>query len=374
MARRAIGPRHGYGMSTATIAERVRVAAESGTPLRIRGAGGWLDAGRPVAAQDSLSTADERGIVEYVPGDLTMTARAGSSLEDLDRAARTHGQWLPLAPWGTNDATLGATIATATAGPYSAAFGLPRDVVLGLEFVTGSGDVVRSGGRVVKNVAGFDLTRLLTGSWGTLGVITEATVRLRSLPQLSRVITIRTDDTTTTLADVTAAIRKLPFAPFACELLNAALARQLGLAASSTLLLELGGNAAAVAAQLDLVRGLGASDDAPDGAIDKLRIADRDMKSAWRISGKPTQFAALWTEAKSLPDALAHGSPMRGVIRVLAPTIAPAASAGRVIVEKLPADAWARWHQPDVDRLAKDVRAKFDPARVLNPGILGAAA
>jgi glycolate oxidase FAD binding subunit len=361
-------------MSTASIAERVRAAAESRAPLRIRGAGTWLDAGRPVAARDFLSTADELGIVEYVPGDLTMTARAGSSLDDLDRAARKNGQWLPLAPWGTKEATLGATIATATAGPYAAAFGLPRDVVLGLEFVTGTGDVVRSGGRVVKNVAGFDLTRLLTGSWGTLGVITEATVRLRALPQLSRVIAIRVDDTTATLADATAAIRKLPFAPFACELLNAALARHVGFAASPTLLMELGGNTAAVAAQLDLVRALGAIDDAPDGVLDKLRAADRDVQSTWRVSGKPTQFATLWTEANALPDALVHGSPMRGVIRVLSRSFAPIANSGRVVVEKLAANAWPSLQAPGVDRLAEDVRAKFDPARVLNPGILGAAA
>ena len=103
------------------------------------------------------------------------------------RASRSvtsaEGQWLALDPFGARTGTLGATIATGSSGPLAHAFGTPRDNVLGLEVVTGTGDIVRAGGRVVKNVAGFDLTRLFTGAWGTLAVITEATVRLRARPE-----------------------------------------------------------------------------------------------------------------------------------------------------------------------------------------------
>src|SRR5262245_57193977 len=85
------------------IAERLREARASGRRQRIVGAGTWLDAGRPVDAQETLSVADHRGIVEYVPGDLTLTARAGTRLSEITAATAANGQWLPLDPWGGDD-------------------------------------------------------------------------------------------------------------------------------------------------------------------------------------------------------------------------------------------------------------------------------
>jgi FAD/FMN-containing dehydrogenase len=158
------------------------IAGDS-SPLRISGRGLWLSAGGPVTAAASVSLADDDAIVAYTPGDLSITAQAGASLSQIDAVAREHNQWLPLDPFGARTGTIGATIATASYGPLAQMFGTPRDQVLGVEFVTGSGDIVRGGGRVTKNVAGFDLTRLLCGSWGTLGIITEVTMRLRGLPE-----------------------------------------------------------------------------------------------------------------------------------------------------------------------------------------------
>lgn len=362
-------------MSTAGLVDAVRSARARRAPVRVRGAGTWLDAGRPVDAELTLSLADDRGIVEYVPGDLTLTARAGTPLSELVRATEENGQWLPLAPWGAPHATLGATISTATAGPFAAAFGVPRDAVLGMEFVTGTGDVVRSGGRVVKNVAGFDLTRLLTGSWGTLGVIAEATVRLRSLPQVARTLTIAVDAAPASLASACATIRALPFAPFACELLNAGMARHLGIGDDPTLLVMLGGNSAAVAAAVDALRPLGSMDDAESGVLDALRAADAGAAATWRMSSRPSRFPQTWAAAQS-PDVLVHGNPVRGVARVVSPSagsipIAFAASGGSVVVERLPRDAWVRVPPPPADPLARAVRSKFDPDGILNPGILG---
>ncbi len=170
---------HSAPRDTADLRELIRQATESGTALRLAGAGRWLDAGRPVVAARRVDLRALSGIVEYVPGDLTMTARAGSSLTELQEAARAEGA-----------GTLGATLATGTAGPLSTAVGLPRDVVLGIHVVTGTGDLVRAGGRVVKNVAGFDLVRLMVGAWGTLGAITETTVRLRALPERDETLAI----------------------------------------------------------------------------------------------------------------------------------------------------------------------------------------
>ena len=175
-------------MSTAAVVAAIKESEKGRTPIRISGGSTWLDAGRPVRANKTLSLAGDTGVVSYVPGDLTLTVRAGTPLSEIDRVTREHDQWLPLDPYGSPDGTIGATIATASAGPLASSFGLPRDLLLGLEFVNGRGDVVRGGGKVVKNVAGFDLSRLLTGSWGTLGVITEVTVRLYACPRATALL------------------------------------------------------------------------------------------------------------------------------------------------------------------------------------------
>lgn len=167
------------GRDEATAAQ-IRDAAARGAPLRLVGRGTWLEAGHPVAASETLSLADDAGVVEYAPGDLVITVRAGTTLSEIADALRSHDQWLALDPIGGDRGTIGATIATSSYGPAAALYGTPRDQVLGLTVVTGRGDVLHAGGRVVKNVAGFDLARLMTGAWGTLGVITQATLRVRS--------------------------------------------------------------------------------------------------------------------------------------------------------------------------------------------------
>jgi glycolate oxidase FAD binding subunit len=162
------------------VAEQVRDAAQSGDGLRILGAGTWLDAGHPVRATRTLSLADDHGVVAYSPGDLTITVRAGTTLAEIADALRAHDQWLALDPEGGSAVTIGATVATGSYGPAAGLYGTVRDQLLGMTVVTGRGEIVRPGGRVVKNVAGFDLTRLMTGAWGSLGVITEVTLRVRS--------------------------------------------------------------------------------------------------------------------------------------------------------------------------------------------------
>ena len=367
-------------MSTSAVVERIRLARESRTPVRIAGAGTWLAGGRPVRATTALSVAADSGIVEYVPGDLTLTARAGTRLARIESAVAAEGQWLPLSPWGGSEGTLGATISTATPGPMRVAFGDPRDVVLGLEFVTGKGDVVRSGGRVVKNVAGFDLTRLLTGSWGSLGVITEATVRLRARPALTRTVGIGVSPQL--LREIASRLRALPFTPIAAELVNEPLARLLGLGPELTLLVEVGGNARALGAQLDLLRGIGAMRDADDSMWLPLRQADRDARAVWRCSQLPAAFFDTWTAALANArrhGALAHGNPGRGVVRIILPSTAtrpldamPMAFRGTLVAEQLPESAWRGITTPEPNgALAARVRERFDPDGILNPGIVG---
>lgn len=164
----------------ADIVAAIRDAASAKTPLRIVGRGSWLDAGSPVSATTRLTLEDDTGIVAYAPDDLTVTVRTGTTLRELADTVATRDQWVALDPEGGLDGTIGATVATCSYGPVASVFGTARDQVLGMTVVLGTGDIVRPGGRVVKNVAGFDLTRLMIGAWGTLGVITEVTLRVRS--------------------------------------------------------------------------------------------------------------------------------------------------------------------------------------------------
>ena len=162
----------------------VRAANETGTPLLPAGngswpgAGGWTDGGGVV-----VSTARLDSVVHYEPADLTLTAGAGLGWRKLGALLEPGGQWLPVDAPGAGEGTLGGVVACGVPGPLKGRYGGVRDNVLGLEVVTGEGRVLRIGGRVVKNVAGYDLVRLFTGSRGSLAVITGVSVRLFPRPE-----------------------------------------------------------------------------------------------------------------------------------------------------------------------------------------------
>lgn len=385
MADGAERTRHGADVNA--IETAVRDAAENGHRLRVSAGGTWLDAGRPVTCDATISLANERGILEYEPGDLTLTARAGTPIAELAAAAKSNGQWLPLDPWGGDEGTLGATLSTATAGPHSISMGLPRDVVLGMEFVTGNGDVIRSGGRVVKNVAGFDLTRLLVGSWGTLGVITQATIRLRARPAQTRTLAVEVTDSAQALNDLAVKLRALPSTPLAAEVVNRALAFGLGVGDRTALLIRVGGNARALQRQLDEVRKLGDARDFEERVWPALRSAEPRSGSAWRWSRLPSEFGNCWITAqdatRDLERVILHGSPLRGVVRVVVPEQPASAKLGQrasrftgtVAIERLPAAEWrgVPATSDGNESLTKSIRAKFDQRGVLNTGIMGEA-
>jgi glycolate oxidase FAD binding subunit len=157
-----------------------------------RGGGTKLDWGAPPTRCDLiLSTSRIEGIVDHEPADLVCVARAGTTLAVLqEQLASTSGfrQRLMLDPPHGDAATLGGVVATAASGSLRTRFGTPRDLVIGASFVLADGTVGRSGGKVVKNVAGFDVAKLLVGSLGTLAVITEIAFRLHPLPSASRTV------------------------------------------------------------------------------------------------------------------------------------------------------------------------------------------
>jgi glycolate oxidase FAD binding subunit len=366
------------------VADRVRAARAGRTALRIVGAGHWLDAGRPCRAADALSLAADAGVVEYEPGDLTLTARAGTSLADLARITRGEGQWLPLDPFGPPAGTLGATVATGSAGPLASAFGTPRDQVLGCEIVTGTGDVVRAGGRVVKNVAGFDLVRLSIGAWGTLGVLTEMSVRLRAVPEVDRTFAVEVS-----AADAWTWLRASEYTPMAAELVSPALGALLGTGAGAALLVRLGGNEPLVRAAAASLLALGPMHEVANSVWDALAVCEPPGAAVLRVSTAPSRAAALWDRASAVVERAhgsAHATLTRGVVRCILPVerdeqeenarlrgmVGALQHLGTAIVERLPAPLWPALVAPAVvDPLSAGVRNAFDPDHVLNPGILG---
>ena len=163
--------------------QRIRAAVASGTALCIRGSGSKDFYGED-ASGEPLDTRGHAGIVDYEPTELVITVRAGTKLADVERAMAGEGQMLGFEPPHFGDeATLGGAIATGFSGPRRPYAGAARDFVLGMRVVDGRGDDLAFGGRVMKNVAGFDVSRLMVGALGTLGVIAEVSLKCLPLPR-----------------------------------------------------------------------------------------------------------------------------------------------------------------------------------------------
>ena len=169
----------------------VRAVAAAGERLLPCGAGAHLDLGAPPARIDVLLQLDRLNrIVDHQAADMTATVEAGCSLNALDEVLARAGQWLPLDPPQAADTTVGGLVAANLSGPLRASQGTARDLVIGLRTVSADGTLVAGGGRVVKNVAGYDLPKLHIGALGTLGVIVEVTWKVRPRPAAEAAVVI----------------------------------------------------------------------------------------------------------------------------------------------------------------------------------------
>jgi glycolate oxidase FAD binding subunit len=215
--------------SVAEVRAVVDLAGATGTPVRPWGGGTAADLGTPVLRTGIvLGLGRLNRLVEHEPGDLTVTVEAGVTVAALQAALRERGQWLSLDPPDPERATVGGVIATNAAGPRRHLYGTARDLVIGATVVTGEGAVVRGGGKVVKNVAGYDLPKLFVGSFGTLGVMVELTLKLRPLSEAERLVAVRFER----VKDAGAAVRAImgsDLIPNALELLDAEASRALPL-------------------------------------------------------------------------------------------------------------------------------------------------
>jgi glycolate oxidase FAD binding subunit len=215
------------------VAAVMALASEVGTPVTPWGGGTAASVGMP-AVRTGLVIGLRRlaRLLDHEPGDLTATVEAGMTVRAFQTALGSRGQWLSLDPADAERATVGGVLATNAGGPRRHLYGTARDVLIGVTVVTADGSIVKGGGKVVKNVAGYDLPKLFIGSYGTLGVIVEATVKLRPLPEQEELVSVRFDR----LKDAGSAVKAVAASdliPNAVELLDGAGASGAGLAAGS---------------------------------------------------------------------------------------------------------------------------------------------
>lgn len=271
-------------------------AAEA-TPLLVTGGGTKLDWGAPPSRTGLVvETGALDGIVAHDLGDMTATVRAGTSVAELNAELRTNGQWLAVdAPrTGADDpgATVGGVFAADDAGPRRLRYGPVRDLVIGLTMVLADGTVARSGGTVIKNVAGYDLGKVLCGSLGTLGLVTEVTVRLHPLPEHHATVHV-----TATPGPATALVLDLAASPVVPSAVDAT---------DTGLWVRIEGHGTGVAQQVAAVRSL-----AEGHHLDSRVLEGDEDDEAWRglvrdLAGRPHESVlATATVPSRLPDVAA---------------------------------------------------------------------
>ena len=217
-----------YPHTTEALSEVLKIAQENPWAVLPCGSGSKLNWGGPVQnVQLLLSTQRLNRIVEHAVGDLTATVEAGVKLADLQKILQQQGQFLPLNPAYPESATIGGIMATADTGSWRQRYGGVRDLVLGLSFVRADGNIAKAGGRVVKNVAGYDLMKLFTGSYGTLGIISQVTFRVYPLPEASQTVVLSGEEEA--IATATQTLRNSSLTPTGAELVSATLVNKLGL-------------------------------------------------------------------------------------------------------------------------------------------------
>jgi len=217
-----------YPQSIDQLSKAIALAYEHRLRVLPCGKATKLDWGGLVSRADVVvSTSRLNQIIEHCVGDLTVTVQAGVKYQDLQAVLAEKSQFLAIDPPYSPDATIGGILATGSAGSLRHRYNSVRDMCLGIEFVRSDGEVVKAGGRVVKNVAGYDLMKLLTGSYGTLGIASTITFRLYPLPEFSQIVVVT--GAGAAIAQLQQQISKSVLTPTTCDLLSASVITKLGL-------------------------------------------------------------------------------------------------------------------------------------------------
>ncbi|MGG6292974.1 FAD-binding oxidoreductase [Leptolyngbya sp. AN02str] len=216
-----------YPSTVDQLAEVLTCANREGWRVLPCGGGSKLAWGGLAQSVDVVvSTARLNRLIDHAVGDMTLTAEAGIALADVQRILAQHNQFLTLNPIAASTATLGGMVATADAGSLRHRYGGVRDVLIGLSVVRADGQVAKAGGRVVKNVAGYDLMKLFTGSWGTLGILSQLTFRVYPQPEASQSVVLQGD--VDAIARLTQTLLASALAPTQVDLLSSSTLKTLG--------------------------------------------------------------------------------------------------------------------------------------------------
>ena len=356
--------------------------------VMVRGSGTKIGWGAPPRQVDILlSTARLNAVVAHRHGDLTATIQTGAKLGDVNRALAQHGQWIPLDPPSAGRATIGGLVATNDSGPRRHRYGAPRDLIIGVEFARADGRLAKGGGIVVKNVAGYDLPRLLTGSFGSLGVIITATFKLYPLTTASRTLFVE-PSSAAELGELAVKISASHLTPTALEFATHPL----------RLIIRFESIEASVAQQSETASKLLAESGYEARTLsgsaeekfwqDHTRLADDDRGALLKVSVLPTELAETLTVIERLAGKrgyIAAGRAGAGVflLRITEEVqlqkrvidgLRDAQHIGRgsaVVIKCSPelrthVDIWG----PIGDGLSlmKAVKQQFDPAGILSPG------
>ncbi len=387
--------------SVSEIQAVVRDVRGGGKSLIPVGKGARLGIGRRPRRYDvALSLDGVSGIESHRAADLTVTVRGGTTLRALNRELASFGQTLPLDPAVDEQTTIGGLIAVDANGPRRLRHGKVRDWLLGVRFVNGLGEQVRAGGNVVKNVAGYDVGKVLIGSFGTLGVLTEATFKVRPIAPSTQMLVWECSDLGSAVEQGLMLDRGVIVADY-LEALNDGACEAIGFECEGALVIGLAGAAAEVAAQSEVVEsaGKGAVRRLPSDQLAGVEQAlrnfslpiDEDSLVA-RISVLPTALPdllrALTAQALDrgvVVDICAHAASGVARCQLIAPAVPGQVALlaewlrvsvqllrGWVVFEAIPEelrdslDPWG-YHRSDVS-LMRQVKEVFDPDGVLSPG------
>lgn len=379
--------------SEAEAIEAMRSALAGKTPIRIAGGGTRTGIGRPVQSAVTISTASLSGITLYEPAEMVIGALAGTPLAEIEAALAEKGQMLPFEPadyrtlfGSTGTPTIGAIAAGNISGPRRLWAGAARDSLIGVRFVNGAGEIIKSGGRVMKNVTGLDLVKLQAGSWGTLGLLTEVIFKVSPRPET--VATLRLEDLDDTRA--VAAMSRAIGSPF--EITGAAHVSQ-----DRMTYLRIEGFSDSVAyraralgkrlAEFGRLDRLDSSIDIWTGIRDAGPVAIPRERALWRLSVKPSLAAGMISAIRTMRDCEAlydwggglvwlatdaSGDAGEKIVRGAArkahghATLVRAPDAIRASVAVFEPEA------APVTALTHRIKAAIDPSGLINPGLMHA--
>jgi glycolate oxidase FAD binding subunit len=370
------------------IAACLKVCSQAGASVVPTGQMTWLDCGNPLRQADVvLSLSRLTRIIEYSPPDLTACVEAGLTLSEFTVHTMKHRQWLPIDPPGFASGSIGAMAVCNSSGALRLGFGTPRDYVIGLKLAHADGTESKSGGRVVKNVAGYDMNKLYVGSYGTLAVITEVIVKLRPLPDCNSTMLIT--------SKYRGPLFHLAKRVLASELLPASvvLGRRLSGLPEDALLIRFIESEESAASQIEWVKA--AVDDSSTATL----LSETNADAAWAEVADPDQRAIqlrISVPLSAVPaefekaflahlECVATADIGAGIIRVSFDTDerlavdqikrlrkSAVSSGGALFIEKAPpevkseADAWG--DAGATVSLMRTLKETFDPQSLLNPG------